>query len=356
MTGKPGIKTKDPPERKSLSGRSQRVLEYLTPGLVGLAAVFCLFVLIQWVSGYFRRVGGNLASVPMAPLTAILFLLTATALFFQRRKTVSQPIALCIGIIAGLIILISLLVLAQFLNLLPTDIESALTGAATSKSGFITGRISPITAGLFIVVSASLLISNAGVKSHKLTLLADSLSLAVLATAGAITLGYWYRAPLFYGGTTIPVALLTGVGFLLMSATQLLSTPESFFRRFLVSTSVAAQICRAIIPIFVIGRLALPYIEGSIRNLVSPSLASTVSLGSTLVISVTIVIVLWLVSRRIDSRIAHNESALRASEGKYRTLVDNSLVGVYRSSLKGDFLYANDAAIKMFGFDSADEI
>ena len=356
MTDKPGRKTKDPPERKSLSGRSQRVLEYLTPGLAGLAAVFCLFVLIQWVSGYFRRVGGNLASVPMAPLTAILFLLTATALFFQRRKTVSQPIALCIGIIAGLIILISLLVLAQFLNLLPTDIESSLTGAATSKSGFIIGRISPITAGLFIVVSASLLISNAGVKSHKLTLLADSLSLAVLATAGAITLGYWYRAPLFYGGTTIPVALLTGVGFLLMSAAQLFSTPESFFRRFLVSTSVAAQICRAIIPIFVIGRLALPYIEGSIRNLVSPSLASTVSLGSTLVISVTIVIVLWLVSRRIDSRIAHNESALRASEGKYRTLVDNSLVGVYRSSLKGDFLYANDAAIKMFGFDSADEI
>jgi len=131
MTDKPGRKTKDPPERKSLSGRSQRVLEYLTPGLAGLAAVFCLFVLIQWVSGYFRRVGGNLASVPMAPLTAILFLLTATALFFQRRKTVSQPIALCIGIIAGLIILISLLVLAQFLNLLPTDIESALTGAAT---------------------------------------------------------------------------------------------------------------------------------------------------------------------------------------------------------------------------------
>ncbi len=49
------------------------------------------------------------------------------------------------------------------------------------------------------------------------------------------------------------------------------------------------------------------------------------------------------------------ETALRNSEKKYRTLVDNSLVGIYTTDLEGRMLYANQALAKMFGFESVDE-
>jgi PAS domain S-box-containing protein len=52
------------------------------------------------------------------------------------------------------------------------------------------------------------------------------------------------------------------------------------------------------------------------------------------------------------------EEALRESEEKYRTLVENITIGVYRNTgdFQGRFLQANPATARIFGFASVDEI
>jgi PAS domain S-box-containing protein len=50
------------------------------------------------------------------------------------------------------------------------------------------------------------------------------------------------------------------------------------------------------------------------------------------------------------------QEALTKSEEKYRSLVDNSLVGVYRADLDGNYLYINEAMAKMFEFESPEEM
>lgn len=50
--------------------------------------------------------------------------------------------------------------------------------------------------------------------------------------------------------------------------------------------------------------------------------------------------------------IRQTEAELRASEEKYRTLVENINVGIFRSSPEGRLLHANSALVKSLGYDS----
>jgi len=50
------------------------------------------------------------------------------------------------------------------------------------------------------------------------------------------------------------------------------------------------------------------------------------------------------------------ELALKDSDKKYRNLVENSITGVLISNLKGDILYANNALVHMFEYESINEV
>lgn len=50
------------------------------------------------------------------------------------------------------------------------------------------------------------------------------------------------------------------------------------------------------------------------------------------------------------------EAALRASESRYRSLVNNATYGIYWVSLEGSLLFANPALVRMLGYDSIEEV
>ena len=68
--------------------------------------------------------------------------------------------------------------------------------------------------------------------------------------------------------------------------------------------------------------------------------------------------ILTFVARQLASavEIKRNEQALRRSEARYRSLVQSSVYGIYRSSLEGRFLDVNPALISMLEYASAEEV
>ena len=50
------------------------------------------------------------------------------------------------------------------------------------------------------------------------------------------------------------------------------------------------------------------------------------------------------------------ETALRESEGRFRTLYDDAVVGLYRTNSQGEILLVNQAMLKMLGFQSFEEL
>ncbi|MEK7309522.1 MAG: ATP-binding protein, partial [Planctomycetota bacterium] len=58
---------------------------------------------------------------------------------------------------------------------------------------------------------------------------------------------------------------------------------------------------------------------------------------------------------RARKKQAQTNQALEQSEKKYHNLVEHALVGVYQTTLQGEILYANNALIRMFGYDSLEE-
>src|SRR5580704_9132626 len=68
--------------------------------------------------------------------------------------------------------------------------------------------------------------------------------------------------------------------------------------------------------------------------------------------------ILTFVARQLASavEIKRNEQALRRSEARYRSLVQSSVYGIYRSSIEGRFLDVNPALVAMLGYGSTEEI
>ncbi len=68
-------------------------------------------------------------------------------------------------------------------------------------------------------------------------------------------------------------------------------------------------------------------------------------------------IIKWVFKELESERKLHQANeALEISEKKYRSIIDNALVGVFKSNINGDVLYANNAMSQMFGYASPEDM
>lgn len=203
-----------------------------------LAAQVCAFItaLIGAVvmTGWWLKVpflaGPGRDYIPTAPSTALLFMVLGSALFVHIRCNTYLSFLRYAKGAAVLVIFFSSLVLLQFVAGVDLGIERFLSRTSGTFRGVPLGRMSPVTASLFLLSGiSSLSLFSFPFRWVNARYIAVGLSALTTSASAAMIVAYWFGTPFFYGGTIIPVALPTAFAFLFIGfglAFAVLRLPE----------------------------------------------------------------------------------------------------------------------------------
>ncbi len=189
----------------------------LSGGFLSLAGM------LWWWSGRWHETAFTTNQVPMAPSTALLMLLLSVAAYLRTKPRANRGTRIAEAACGlAVIMFATLLGLSAFVEF-AGPVESWLSGTSETLGKFSLGRMSPWTAGTFVLGAGALLCAQASESFWRpLRSMGGWLGLTVLFVGGAVVAGYVARTPFLYGGAYIPMARLTGGTFAFLGAAILL--------------------------------------------------------------------------------------------------------------------------------------
>lgn len=201
-----------------LTGRASRLSYTLVIATAAAAASLGLTALVGWFAGSRVLASASPDLIPMAPSTAVLFVLHGASLVLLARRSPGPRARLAAGVLGavGAVAALALLVLSGLgvhpeFEHLGMDITGEIVGGAPI------GHVSPVGAACFLLASASFFLVGPG-RSGRAWKPVAALGLAglLLGVSLVFLLAYLYGRPLLYGGTFIPPAANTVFGFVVL--------------------------------------------------------------------------------------------------------------------------------------------
>jgi diguanylate cyclase (GGDEF)-like protein len=279
-----------------------------------LPAGISLTALLGWEINLLSLASLSTAYIPMAPNTALAFLILSGVLLlyiYEPRNTLLPRIAKASLV---LVAFLGLVTLFQFFSGVDMGIDEVLHRTSQKFDRVLIGRMSPITAANFIFASLALLFLISKFTGGKwVNILAAVLAVTVIAVGWVVVLGYMYQAPLLYGQTIIPMALTTGIAFI-FTGTGIIAAigPESWPLNSLIGSSMRARLLQVFLPV----TAAIVLIQGwlqtvAVLRLTNPALKSALMAALFLVV---VSIIVSQIARIVGGAIDHAESERRRAE------------------------------------------
>jgi len=270
---------------RSVLGRIVLVCGAVAAGTGALA-------LVGWVTGRGELTALGSGYIPMAPNTAVLFTLLGSAVLVRETRPDSRAIRR--GVVAAAAFSV-FLAGAPLIGLaighdLKVDDWFFRTTRVLGETPI--GRMSPVTAFCFVLAGASLLLSRSQIRAR------TSIPGTVITLIGSVAaMGYWYGAPLLYGGIVIPVALPTSLAFISLGIGLVASAgPRSWPLYILIGPSTRARLLRGLLPTVVLLLL--------LQDWISRSLLAHNDSGTLLTSAMTAVLFLLIIGF-VVGRVAH---------------------------------------------------
>jgi len=330
-----------------------------------LVVLLGVLALIGWSSGVLSLVRVLPQYIPIAPDTALWFIIIGIILMSNRRRIINGRPRFSVGLLLGGCALYGVVIFLQLFiifDLVPSEIRKIIHEIAPGVSHLNPG-MSPFTGVLFAMASLSLLMSLFGAKRSASLNISSLLGLLVAFFGFIATLGYVFGTPFLYGGTTIPLAATTSVGFLILgSGLTLMTRNESILLRPFVGPAAGAGLLRAILPL-IIAAILLQGIAGGViapRFAVNQALfAALLTLAFILLTSVVVIRVSYHIFReagKAEVKRCHAERELHRSKQMLQAIVDDIPQRIFCKDLESRYLWCNRAFADDAGISTPEQI
>ncbi len=273
---------------------SEVVLRRMTLVCIVITTGISSVAIIGWALNWLLLARISPSYIPMAPSTALSFIVLSGALLVYVRQPESPTGRMFAKFGAFLILFVCFIILIDFFTGAGLDIEQLLYLQPEKSDGVAIGRMSPITAMNFLLAGAALLLLLTSKAGRQHTKAAAAFLATVVFSAGlVILLGYMYGTPLLYGGTIIPVALTTAIAFVFLSFGLITAVgPDYLPLRLFIDHSVRARLMRAFLPV----TIAFIVIDGWLQIVVFSHATNRV-LASSIMVILSIFIIGSLISK-----------------------------------------------------------
>lgn len=278
-------------------------------------------------------------TVGMKPSTAAMFVLSGIALWLLAGGSTRRRHYVAAGCAAACILL-SFAFLAEYVFHVSLGIDEFpfRDEAGRAKQLVYPGRIAPMTAISFILLSSALLTIDLRRR------LSEPLVAPVVGIGATCLIGYLYAIPVFYGpGSVGKMALSTAVLFLILSTGVLMARPRGRLHSLLTTESPGGSMARRLLPVAVLVPLLLGWLSqvGESWGVFSDRAGEWWLTGATIAV---LCLVVAQAAQGLDR-------GVRQAQRRFETAFQDAPIGIALVDLEGRVLKANQALYDITGYD-----
>ncbi len=326
--------------------------------LCGAVASFLgIVALLGWIPGLQFLASLHPLYIPVAPTTAVAFLLLGAILSVHSLRPWQGGSRVLAAGTSALVSAYGLIKFAMLWTGLDLPLETFLYPTPAMLGGVPTGRMSPATGALFLMtgIGICLVLLRAGKEPRDTTKgdVAGVLGGLVAAAALTFLLGYLYGSPLLYGSGIIPVAILTAAGFLSLGTGLVAAAgPNCIPLRLLAGPTARARLLRTFLPLTVLLVIAQDVLNDFFPEFFIANNALAAAVSAMVFAAVAAIVVSRVaigVGRAMDlaeERRKQTEEALQ----RLATAVEQSVEAIFITDPKGTIEYANPAFERITGY------